>query len=149
MITHTTESTSMNDPLNLNGLTDFLNQRSISLNLENFSNHDVFGFDPAKARRILWYLVLATSNNCDTSGEISLSTSVDRKRVQITCSTPNSMPNTSRGSHLSLNLLRQLVDQAGGGADWVFDDAAYPLSISCVLPIIEPATISQLMVGRI
>lgn len=135
MITTFNESNSMSDPLNLNGLTDFLKNRGISLNLDGFSTEAAMRSAPVKTRRILWYLVLAASNVCRDEGHISLTTNESGRSVRISCLIEESDILTVQNNHLSLGLLRQLVDQAGGGADWVFDNTARPLTVSCVLPV--------------
>ncbi len=141
------ESTSMTDTLNLNGLTDFLKQRDITLNTEGFSRDHPEGLEQTKTRRILWYLTLAASNNCQNGGEISLSSSMGEKSVKITCTVSEDAVLINQNNHLSHSLLRQLVRQAGGGADWVLDDTAHPRTISCILPITATATVSQFMAG--
>ncbi|MEE9453316.1 MAG: PAS-domain containing protein [Paracoccaceae bacterium] len=141
------ESTSMTDTLNLNGLADFLKQRDITLNAEGFSRDHPEGLEQTKTRRILWYLTLAASNNCQNGGEISLTSSMSEKSVKITCTVSEDAVLINQNNHLSHSLLRQLVRQAGGGADWVLDDTAYPRTISCILPIMATATVSQFMAG--
>lgn len=124
-----------NDKLNLLGLKDFLKQRSISLNLEEFDQKYAESLDQAKTRRILWYLVLAASNTCQNGGEIYLISTFGNRSARVSCRIADSDVLAVSNSHLSISLLRQLVDQVGGGAQWVFDSDATPLTISCLMPV--------------
>lgn len=122
------------DILNLHGLEAFLDQRNITLDLASFDHSYAETLDVAKTRRILWYLVLAASNTCRADGTVFLLSDVGDKSTTISCRVPDADVMTGKSSHLSVSLLRQLVDQAGGGAHWVFDDNASPLTISCLMP---------------
>ncbi len=135
MFTIFNESNSMSDPLNLAGLDSFLEKRNISLNTDGFSTADALRSAPVKTRRILWYLVLAASNVCRDGGTVSLTSHENPRSTRIACLIEDDDILSGQNNHLSLGLLRQLVEQAGGGADWVFDENARPLTVSCVLPV--------------
>lgn len=147
MFTNSSESTSMHDPLNLSGLTNFLQQREISFDLSGFMEGDHTSLNPTNARRILWYLVLAASNVCRDGGQISLTSSAGERNVKVSCIVNEDDILKGQNNHLSLSLLRQLVGQAGGGADWVFDHDTKPLTVSCILPIEEASTVTQFLTG--
>ena len=139
MFTTIKESTSMSDPLNTEGLIAFLRKREITLDLGEFSSHAAEATSKTKTRRILWYLVLAASNVCRDGGRISLISSVEAHSLTLTCTIHDNDILTGQSNHLSLGLLRQLVEQAGGGADWIFESNARPLTVSCALPIAREA----------
>ena len=147
MFTNSSESTSMNDPLNLTGLTNFLDQREIAFDLSGFMSSDHATLDPTKTRRILWYLVLAASNICRDGGTISLAATTQDRSVKISCVVNDDDILSGQNNHLSLSLLRQLVGQTGGGAEWVFDDNAHPLTVSCILAIKDSSTVTQFLTG--
>lgn len=148
MFTNSSEKTSMHDPLNLSGLTNFLQQREITFDLANFLEEDHTSLNPTSTRRILWYLVLAASNVCRDGGQISLSSTLGDRNVKVSCAVNDDDILQGQNNHLSLNLLRQLVGQAGGGANWVFDDTAHPVTVSCILPI-EESTVTHFLTGSI
>lgn len=147
MFTNSSESTSMKDPLNLDGLTNFLGQREITFDLSDFISNNQASLDPTKTRRILWYLVLAASNICRDGGTISLASITNERSVRISCVVNDDDILSGQNNHLSLSLLRQLVGQAGGGAEWVFDDDAHPLTVSCILPVEDTSTVTQFLTG--
>lgn len=143
MFTPPTESTSMqHDTLNVLGLEAFLQQRNITLDVDEFDQSYAETLDAAKTRRILWYLVLAASNTCCAGGTIYLVSKATNESTAIFCRVSDEDVMASSNSHLSVSLLRQLVDQAGGGAHWVFDDNASPMTISCIMPTKHHAVIT-------
>lgn len=148
MLTTINESTSMSDPLNIEGLVTFLRKRGITLDLTTFPPRATDISAQVKTRRILWYLVLAASNMCRDGGRISLASNIGTQGVTLSCTVDEKDTLAGQNSHLSLGLLRQLVEQAGGGVDWVFDSNARPLTVSCVLPAYQLKTIAPMRAGN-
>jgi len=153
MISNMNGNNTMSSSLSMTGLGEFLARRKITLTTSGFDALPTASTTSVHVRRILWYLVLATSNLCRDNGEVMLTAEHNGAALIIRCQVPDEDVLTNHSSHLSLGLLRQLVDQAGADADWVFDETARPLTISCLIPItkhseqVAPNPTSSLSVG--